>query len=199
MSMPLLEVACTTRQWSIRRSRANPPRNRAAPCYASEDDLRDTDQARQSSCQVYRYMASTSPDYPRLRQTVLDTPHPRRLAEFYRELLGYEYRPGDAPCSPDEAPEWLVLRDDAGTPRLAFQLSADMPTPRWPTGSPPQMLHLDLTVDSIDALEHQRNRATSLGAHLLLDKSEDEVEPLYVFSDPSGHPFCIFVSTHPST
>ena len=74
-----------------------------------------------------------------------------------------------------------------------------MPTPRWPTGSPPQMLHLDLTVDSTDALEHQRNRATSLGAQLLLDKSDDEVEPLYVFSDPSGHPFCIFVSPHPST
>lgn len=35
--------------------------------------------------------------YPRLRQTVLDCPDPRLLAEFYRRLLGLTYRPGDEP------------------------------------------------------------------------------------------------------
>ncbi len=34
-------------------------------------------------------------NHPRLQQTVLDTTDPRRLAEFYRELLGYRYRSGD--------------------------------------------------------------------------------------------------------
>ena len=137
-----------------------------------------------------------SPDYPRLRQTVLDTPEPRRLAEFYRALLGYEYRAGDEPGAMDDAPDWLVLVDETPAPRLAFQLSPGMPTPQWPTGSPPQMLHLDLTVDSATALARQYARALSLGAGLLLDRSDDEDEPLYVCTDPSGHPFCIFVLPH---
>ena len=36
-------------------------------------------------------------EYPRLLHTVLDTTTPRQLAEFYRELLGLQYRPGDEP------------------------------------------------------------------------------------------------------
>ena len=37
--------------------------------------------------------------FPRLLQTVLDTTDARRLAEFYRALLGLQYRPGDSPIS----------------------------------------------------------------------------------------------------
>ena len=33
-------------------------------------------------------------DHPTLLATVLDTTDARALAEFYRELLGYEYRAG---------------------------------------------------------------------------------------------------------
>ncbi|MBT2503448.1 VOC family protein [Curtobacterium sp. ISL-83] len=136
-----------------------------------------------------------SPDVPRLLQTVLDTPAPRALAEFYRRLLGLRYRDGDAPDPTEVAePDWLVLTDDDGTRRLAFQLAPDMPEPRWPTGTPPQMLHLDLTVESAAALERQRARARDLGAEELLDRSDDEDEPLVVFRDPAGHPFCIFVA-----
>ena len=29
---------------------------------------------------------------------------------------------------------------------------------------------------------------------ILLDRFDDPEEPLYVFADPAGHPFCIFVS-----
>ena len=32
-----------------------------------------------------------------------------------------------------------------------------------------------------------------LGGRLVLDRSDDEDEPLYVFADPAGHPFCVFV------
>ncbi len=57
--------------------------------------------------------------FPRLAQVVLDTTDARRLAEFYREFLGFRYRPGDEParrapttseavtgssCSPPTAP-----------------------------------------------------------------------------------------------
>jgi hypothetical protein len=37
--------------------------------------------------------------FPLLVQVVLDTTDARGLAEFYRRLLGYRYRPGDEPPS----------------------------------------------------------------------------------------------------
>src|SRR5258708_24660317 len=62
--------------------------------------------------------------FPVIRQTVLDTTDPRRLAEFYRQLLGLRYRPGDdppPPGQPDPAGQgWLVLKSPAGEAALAF-------------------------------------------------------------------------------
>jgi catechol 2,3-dioxygenase-like lactoylglutathione lyase family enzyme len=136
----------------------------------------------------------SSSDHPRLLQTVLDAPDPRRLAEFYRELLGLRYRPGDEPEATGPDPDWLVLVGEDGGRRLAFQLAPGMPAPSWPEGSPPQMLHLDLTVGSAADLERQRARAVALGAEVLRDRSADPDEPLYVLRDPAGHPFCVFVA-----
>ena len=135
--------------------------------------------------------------HPLLLQTVLDCLDARELAEFYRLLLGLRYRPGDevpADGSPDDA-DWLVLTDEHGARRLAFQLVDELPRSTWPeqTGVP-QQLHLDLTVDDSDELERQRERAVALGATQLLDRADDPEEPLYVFADPAGHPFCIFVA-----
>jgi catechol 2,3-dioxygenase-like lactoylglutathione lyase family enzyme len=134
---------------------------------------------------------------PRLRQVVLDTTDARSLAEFYRRLLGLEYRPGDEPPAPGEpdpdGADWLVLRTADGVPQLAFQQVERLPEATWPDGEVPQQLHLDLTVDSLEALQAQHRRALELGARLLLDRSGDPEEALYVYADPSGHPFCIFV------
>jgi catechol 2,3-dioxygenase-like lactoylglutathione lyase family enzyme len=140
--------------------------------------------------------------FPALRAVALDTTDARALAEFYRALLGFVYRPGDEappPGQPDPRGEdWLVLRDRTGEARLAFQQVAELPRPTWPDPQVPQQLHLDLTVPDVDELTVQRDRALSLGATLLLDRSTDPDEPLYVFADPAGHPFCIFVSPdHP--
>ena len=132
--------------------------------------------------------------HPQLLQTVLDTTDPRGLAEFYRELLGYRYRSGDEPPADGTADDsdWLVLTD--GTHRLAFQEVDELARPNWPDPSGvPQQLHLDLFVENVAELEHHRQRALSLGATELFDRSDDEEEPLYVFADPAGHPFCIFV------
>ena len=68
-----------------------------------------------------------------------------------------------------------------------------LPETTWPDHEVPQQLHLDLTVDSPGALAAQHRRALDLGARLLLDRSDDPEEALYVYADPSGHPFCIFV------
>jgi catechol 2,3-dioxygenase-like lactoylglutathione lyase family enzyme len=131
--------------------------------------------------------------FPRLRQTVLDCTNPRELAEFYRLLLGFEYRPGDD--VPDPAgDEWLVLRDRDGRPQLAFQHVAELPPATWPGDSVPQQLHLDLTVPTVAELEVQHERALALGARMLFDRSDDEEEPLRVYADLAGHPFCIFVA-----
>jgi hypothetical protein len=132
------------------------------------------------------------PSYPSLVQVVLDTTDARRLAEFYRELLGLGYRPGDEETDPD-GDEWLVLRDARGVNRLAFQRVSELPEATWPEGPHPQQLHLDMSVGSIAELDRQHERSLLLGARLLLDRSDDQVEPLRVYADPSGHPYCIFV------
>jgi hypothetical protein len=49
-------------------------------------------------------------------------------------------------------------------------------------------------VPTVTELHIQHQRALALGARLLLDRSEDEIEPLFVYADPAGHPFCIFVA-----
>lgn len=134
---------------------------------------------------------------PVLRQVVLDSTDARGLAEFYRELLGYEYRPGDEPPpagEPDpQGEDWLVLRNQAGIPQLGFQPVKELPEATWPEGPVPQQLHLDLTVGSVGELDEQHGRAMALGARLLDDRADDPEEPLRVYADPAGHPFCIFV------
>jgi hypothetical protein len=55
-------------------------------------------------------------------------------------------------------------------------------------------LHIDFTVPSAAELERQRQRAEALGAQVIFDRTDDPEEPLYVFADLAGHPFCIFVA-----
>jgi catechol 2,3-dioxygenase-like lactoylglutathione lyase family enzyme len=131
--------------------------------------------------------------FPQLCQTVLDTTDARGLAEFYRQLLGLRYRPGDEEAGPD-GDDWLVLRDAGDNNRLAFQQVHDLPEATWPEGPRPQQLHLDLTVPDVAELDAQHERVLALGGRLLLDRSDDEEEPLRVYADLSGHPFCIFVA-----
>jgi catechol 2,3-dioxygenase-like lactoylglutathione lyase family enzyme len=135
--------------------------------------------------------------YPQLVQVVLDSTDARALAEFYRELLGFTYRPGDEtpPAGePDPAGEdWLVLLSESGR-GLAVQQVDELPEATWPSGPHPQQLHLDMSVPSEADLNLQHQRALGLGARLLYDRTDDPEEPLRVYADPSGHPFCIFVA-----
>lgn len=134
--------------------------------------------------------------YPRLLHTALDTTDARGLAEFYRELLGLHYRSGDEPPSDDSIDEadWLVLVDDGGARQLAFQQVARLEPTTWPEHDVPMQLHVDFTVTDVAELERHRARAEQLGARILLDRTDDDDEPLYVLADPAGHPFCLFVA-----
>ena len=123
----------------------------------------------------------------------------RALAEFYRELLGWRYRPGDEPPGdgqPDEkGQDWLVLLGPPGSTGIAFQQVEALNRSTWPDNEVPQQLHPDLTVPTVADFEVQHRRALELGATVLEDRSDDEQEPLRVYADLDGHPFCIFVAS----
>ncbi|MTD13979.1 VOC family protein [Nakamurella sp. YIM 132087] len=136
------------------------------------------------------------------RQVVLDTTDPRGLAEFYRQLLEYEYRAGDEPPAPGDpdphGEDWLVLRKPGADMGIAFQKVDALPVPTWPEDGVPQQLHLDLTVATTAELEAEHDRVLGMGAHLRYDRFDDPEEPLRVYADPAGHPFCIFVAEPPA-
>ncbi len=131
---------------------------------------------------------------PHLLHTVLDAEDVRELAEFYRQLLGLQYRAGDErqDGGSDDA-DWLVLMDGHGNRRLAFQKVPVLPRVTWPEDGVAQQLHLDMSVPSVEELDRQHRRALDLGARLLLDRTDDPKEPLRVYADLAGHPFCILV------
>jgi catechol 2,3-dioxygenase-like lactoylglutathione lyase family enzyme len=135
------------------------------------------------------------PGFPELMHTALDATDVRGLAEFYRELLGVRYRPGDEPptdgSTDDE--DWLVLVDGDGSRVLAFQEVPTLDRPTWPSHEVPKQMHLDFRVPTVAELQRHRERAERLGATLLLDRTDDPDEALYVLADPAGHPFCILV------
>lgn len=135
-------------------------------------------------------------EYPQLLHTAIDTTDARALAEFYRQLLGLRYRQGDEPPADGVADDadWLVLMDRNGHRSLAFQQVERLERTTWPKPDVPMQMHLDFTVSSLGELQRHRRRAESLGAQLLLDRTDDPDEPLYVLADPAGHPFCIFVA-----
>jgi hypothetical protein len=137
-------------------------------------------------------------NFPRLAQVVLDTTDARRLAEFYRELLGFRYRAGDEPPSAgaddERGRDWLVLLDPEGRRALAFQQVERLKETTWPDADVPQQMHLDMIVADQAELDRQHDRALRLGAALRYDRSADADEPLRVYADPAGHLFCVFVA-----
>lgn len=122
-----------------------------------------------------------------LYSTVLDTTDPHRAAAFYHAWLGWGYRGGE----PEPDAEWIVLEAPDGR-RLAFQKVAELAPVTWPDGDVPQQLHLDFLAPDLDAWRADHDRLTELGAPVLFDRSDDPEEPLRVYADPDGHPFCVF-------
>ncbi|NYG54086.1 VOC family protein [Nocardioides perillae] len=119
----------------------------------------------------------------RLRATVVGTPDPRGLAEFWGELLEWEVR--------ESEPDWVRIGPpDSEDPGLSFQLETDHVPPVWPAGPGQQQmqLHLDVLVDDLEAAV---GRAQALGARVAEHQPEPDV--LRVLLDPDGHPFCLFL------
>ncbi|SDD37512.1 VOC family protein [Actinokineospora iranica] len=113
----------------------------------------------------------------KLRNIVLDTREPRRLADFYAALVGGEVTEDDG--------AWVVVVDGEGR-RLAFQLAPDHTPPRFPDPAGSQQVHIDLHVEDIDAAERE---VLALGATRVTEPHEET--DFRVFLDPAGHPFCL--------
>jgi catechol 2,3-dioxygenase-like lactoylglutathione lyase family enzyme len=115
-----------------------------------------------------------------MRSVVLDCPEPRKLADFYRELVGGEIAYADE--------DWVKLHVGGGW-ALSFQRADDYAPPTWPTGARPQQFHLDVTVDDIEASEPG---VLALGATLHeVQPGIDDGDTFRVYLDPAGHPFCL--------
>ena len=73
------------------------------------------------------------PSYPYSTNTVLGTPDPRGLAEFYLQLLGWVYRDEDH----ESDDTWIVIKPPGGGTGLSFQLETEHEPPTWPTSAAP--------------------------------------------------------------
>jgi catechol 2,3-dioxygenase-like lactoylglutathione lyase family enzyme len=101
------------------------------------------------------------------------------MADFYCRLLGWEVYYRDV--------DFVAVRPSDGGVGLSFQQLADYHSPVWPEqpGSPQKMVHLDFSVDDLDAAVAH---ALACGARLAEYQGRDD---LRVMLDPAGHPFCL--------
>lgn len=136
-------------------------------------------------------------------QITFDCKEPRKVAEFWKAVLGYV----DPPTPPgfdtwtefhDSQPEedmdsWWACQDPQGIgPRLYFQCVPESKTVK-------NRVHLDVRVatglsgeDRLTVLETEGSRLEKLGAkRLRLLPADDENESCLVMQDIEGNEFCL--------
>jgi catechol 2,3-dioxygenase-like lactoylglutathione lyase family enzyme len=121
-----------------------------------------------------------------LAATVLGSPDPPALADFYRELLGWVEMTRET--------GWVRLRaPEQERPGLSFQLETDHVPPVWPQvpGAQQMQAHLDVQVDDLD---REVERAVRLGA--TIEAHQPQPDGVRVIRDPHGHLLCLFLPGH---
>ena len=96
----------------------------------------------------------------------------KALSHFYAELLGKPVM--------YEADGVAMIGEDGAQPVMFQQYTA----PRWPDPAYPQQIHLDVTVQDVDAA---KQAALDIGA-TWLDSAGSNWR---VYADPAGRPFCL--------
>ena len=120
-------------------------------------------------------------DRPYFHSLVLDCAEPRKNADFYAELLGYEVVYADD--------EWVTIAGPG--PMLSFQLAPDHIAPTWPANDVPQQMHVDFFVADISAAHQQ---VLDLGGRAVDPVDAPTPNPergFRVYADPAGHTFCL--------
>ena len=113
-----------------------------------------------------------------LMGVMLDCPDAKTLSHFYAELLG-------KPVT-YEADGVAMIGEDGAQPLMFQQVERYTPV-RWPDPAFPQQVHLDVTVQDVDAAERA---ALEIGATRLPGAGVD----WRVYADPAGKPFCLLWS-----
>lgn len=112
----------------------------------------------------------------RLGSVSMDCSDPHEMASFYSKLLQVE-------VAYDVETFAAVKLENIW---LSFQKVADYKPPTWPYSTVSQQLHLDFAVEDLVIAEKV---AIEAGATKMNDQPSPE--RWLVFSDPSGHPFCL--------
>jgi len=110
-----------------------------------------------------------------LMSVMLDCPDAKQLSAFYSELLGKAITYEDTGIA--------MIGEDGAQP-VMFQQIGDYRAPRWPDPAYPQQLHLDVTVEDVEAAGAA---VLKLGATSLNASGEN----WRVYADPAGKPFCL--------
>ena len=113
------------------------------------------------------------PDSIRLSSVAVNCPNAGELAAFYAAITG-----GRITFLDDT---WATVDGPGG--RIDFQTVADYTPPTWPG---PLRMHLDFSVDDLDAAA-----ARVLAAGATRYDAQPNAEHCLVFADPVGHPFCL--------
>ena len=128
-------------------------------------------------------MSASATDEPipvSLAGVVLDAPDARELADFYVRLLGWRVI--------SDEPQWVTIEGPGPGAHLSFQSEPAYQPPTWPSDREHQqmMLHLDFAVED---LEGAHAHAVAVGAVPATWQPQEHVR---VYTDPAGHPFCLF-------
>lgn len=123
-------------------------------------------------------MVGMSDPVGRLAAVSLDCPDPDRLAEFYSALLGLK----EVVAAPDRSV--IAVADQHWC--LTMMKVDDHVPPQWPGGPQKQQIHLDVSVDDLDA---SVEKAVALGARVAETQPGPDVWRVLI--DPAGHPFCL--------
>ncbi|HEY2577785.1 MAG TPA: VOC family protein [Streptosporangiaceae bacterium] len=114
------------------------------------------------------------PSIGNLVAVTIDCSDPAHLAEFYKNLLGWEITYSD---------ENAVYLSGSGM-RLGFQRVENYTAPQWPGQDIPQQMHLDIAVENVEAA---RQKVIELGARSAPEQPGGD--SWHVMLDPAGHPF----------
>lgn len=115
-----------------------------------------------------------------LRAVVVDAVDPRRLADFWRAVLGVGIV--------EEEADWIQLAPDRGRAYLAFQPVTD------PATAGATRLRVDIEVEDMDAA---RARVEALGGRFVTARHEAKGGTHYRMADPEGNEFTIVLPLPP--